>query len=65
MKYQDVKDLLPNANHIYVGVTEKEISKVVAEHYYTEFEESKVLGALEPIESLAAKELLAGSVSFN
>ena len=64
MKYQDVKALLPNAEFVYVGVTDKELSKIVSQHYVTTFEEKQVLGTLEPVEALKGKELLPGSISF-
>ena len=65
MKYQDAKELLPNANYIYAGVTDDEVAQITSAHYDTRFDDVRLLGTIEPIESLANKELLAGSVSFN
>jgi len=64
MKYVDVKNLLPNANFIYIDVDEDEISAVESAHYVTEFDGKKVLGTVMAIEELKDKELKEGSVRF-
>lgn len=65
MKYSEAKELLPNANYIYVGVTDKEVAKVAAVHYDTVLNDVRLFGTLEPVEALAKKELIAGSISFD
>lgn len=64
MKYIDALNLLPAAEHIYVDVTEAELSKIKVAHFLSTLEEKTILGTLEPIEKLASKELLPGSISF-
>jgi hypothetical protein len=62
MKYSDAKNLVPNARHLYIGVTQEQIDAVEIQKYVSEFEGSKILGTLEPVDGLV--ELVAGSMSF-
>lgn len=64
IRYTDVAQLVPTARFIYVALTQEEIDSASVQKYVSEFEGVKILGTLEPIESLSQKELKVGAVSF-
>jgi hypothetical protein len=64
MNYFEVKNLLPNAEFIYVDVTDKELAEIDVPFYQSELEGKVILGTTTPIQELSKKELKAGSVSF-
>ncbi len=64
MNYFEAKNLLPNAEFIYVDVTETELAKIDVPFYQSELESKIILGTATPIQELSKKELKAGSVSF-
>jgi hypothetical protein len=54
----NIKELLPQANHIYVDVTEAEMSSITVERYVTTYKDQVTVGTKEPVEALAGKELV-------
>lgn len=64
IRYTDAAQLVPTAQFIYVALTQEEIDSASMQKYVSEFEGVKILGTLEPIESLSQKELKVGAVSF-
>lgn len=57
MNYTEASNLLPLAQFIYYDVTEAEMSKVKVTHYVSYANEKTILGTLEPIKTLAEKEI--------
>jgi hypothetical protein len=64
MKYIDAFNLLPQANYIYIDVTEAELAKIKIPHFMSFLEEKQIVGTLEPIDKLASKELTPGTITF-
>jgi hypothetical protein len=57
MNYTDASNLLPLAQYIYFDVSAADLAKIKVAHYVTYFDEKIILGTLEPIKTLADKEL--------
>lgn len=57
MKYSDIRNVLPNANHVYAGVSDEQVEALTVEHYLTKIGDEILLGTMEPVAELSELEL--------
>lgn len=57
--YEKATALVGNMPHVYLGVTNSELALITVDRSQTELEGERLIATYEPIEALAAKELVA------
>lgn len=62
--YQDLKNLLPNADHFYHDVTEDEMALFEVHKFVTEYQGVRIVGTEVPVQALAGKEVREQNFSF-
>lgn len=64
MLYNELKNLLSNADHFYHDVTEEELTLISVHKWVTEYQGTRVVGTEVPVQELAGKEVREQNFSF-